>query len=399
VDTITRADVEGLISVRQWPSASIYLATNRPAVEPRREMIELKNLANSAEETMVRQGCRPVEARHILRPVRDLLTDSMFWSGRADGVAVFAAHDTFRYWRLPAGFTSHMSVSRRFCIKPLLPLIESGGRIYVLTVSKKRTGMLLAGEDGLHKVEVAGLPTDRVEALNYDQPQTISQTHTADPGKPGKQSAVFYGQGGAPDDAQQETVAYFREIDRVVAPYLRQQGSPVLVFVGVEQLFPIYQRVNSYARLHDKAILGSPGAWTTTELHAKVLELARPIWNAGWDSAFERVRRTDDPFVSTDVGQIVRAALGRRIDRLFVAADRTYWGTYDPETDKVDDCGADDAGSEDLLDLAAALTVLGGGRVRVLPVEQMPGGCLAAATMRYELHAHASPVRDGGRGE
>ena len=86
---------------------------------------------------------------------------------------------------------------------------------------------------------------------------------------------------------------------------------------------------------------------------------------------------------STDVREVIPAAYDGRIESLFVASDQEQWGTFDPVTCSMHVHRMAKFRDEDLLDLAAAQTLLHGGAVYALEREHMPDTALIAAVFRH----------------
>jgi hypothetical protein len=87
---------------------------------------------------------------------------------------------------------------------------------------------------------------------------------------------------------------------------------------------------------------------------------------------------------SHDLIDIAQAAARGQIQTLFVAEDRHIWGYLDREFGAVEVLRQKhDATSDDLLDDIAELTLLKGGKVKVLPSDQMPNELPIAAIYRW----------------
>jgi hypothetical protein len=86
---------------------------------------------------------------------------------------------------------------------------------------------------------------------------------------------------------------------------------------------------------------------------------------------------------SNNPEEIVAAAGDGKVGYLFVAADRQQWGTFDPETKKVEVLDKHRKGAEDILDTAAVQTYLNGGIVYLLGRDRMPDKSPLAAIFRY----------------
>ena len=83
---------------------------------------------------------------------------------------------------------------------------------------------------------------------------------------------------------------------------------------------------------------------------------------------------------SIDLGEIVLASSEGRVGQLFVARGAQRWGAIDLEARRVEPGGEP---AEELLNLAAGLTVGAGGRVRSVAREHIPEQADAAAIFRF----------------
>ena len=86
---------------------------------------------------------------------------------------------------------------------------------------------------------------------------------------------------------------------------------------------------------------------------------------------------------STDAREIVLAANDGRVDELFVAQGARLWGSFDPAARSVEVEAEPAESADELLNLAACLTVRASGTVRLVAREAMPEQADAAALFRY----------------
>jgi hypothetical protein len=71
------------------------------------------------------------------------------------------------------------------------------------------------------------------------------------------------------------------------------------------------------------------------------------------------------------------------VEQLFVAVESHRWGTFDPETGRVEIKEENGPRDDDLLDLAAVRTLLNGGEVHAVRADEVPGRGDAAAVLRF----------------
>lgn len=88
---------------------------------------------------------------------------------------------------------------------------------------------------------------------------------------------------------------------------------------------------------------------------------------------------------STDLGEIVRAAIEQKVKHLFINESVNVWGQIHYQTGSVElHPNQTDAFDDDILDDLAELVIFGGGRVTVLPSREMPDGHDACAILQAQ---------------
>ena len=387
IDSLTQRDLQRLAGEQKAPCVSLYMQTDRIGSDALQNAIRLKNLLAEAEERLISLGQRPVAAKGFLRPIGELLDNRAIWSNVSSGLAVFRSAEALHAWRLPAAFEPYAWVGDRFFIKPLLPLATHDDRFYLLAVSQNGVRLFEGSRYELGEIHVSNLPKGLVEALHFHPPEGLLQVRTVSTAVHGKEGAVFHGQGAATEHRKDDILAYFRIIDQAFHAFLKNEQSHLL-FAGVEYLFPIYCRANTYPGLVEKPITGNVSHLHSVELHRKASEILTPIWHRVETKDRERFRRAAGrDHVSGDLKEILRAAREERIEALFVASDVEPWGHFDPATGHVELAAPREPGSEELLDLATSATLKGGGRVYSVKSADLPEGRLASALFRYSAVA------------
>lgn len=383
METITTTEVERLVNDPSNRCVSIYLPVIPLGAEAQQNPIRLKNLLQQAEDRLVAKGTRAPEAREMLKPGRDLLTDEAFWRQQSRGLAVFASPELFRCYRVPGTFEESVRVARRFRVRPLLPLLEGGRHYFILALSEKHVRLLRATRYAVEELQVEGLPPNLEEALAYDTPEESAQYHTALGGRVGKQAAVFHGQGGEPDAAKDELQQYFHLVDAALHEVLREEQAP-LVLAAVEASVGLYRKVNTYDHLAERAIQGSPDLLSPAELHQCATRLMQPYFEQDEQAAAARLGSlAGGDKVSDEMQTVLSGAFQGKIDALFVEQNASLWGRFDAETNVLEAHPQEQQGDDDLLELAAVQTIVHRGDVYAVPAERMPLQGPVAALFRY----------------
>lgn len=380
MDGISRTELKTLLEMRNGPCVSIYVPVIRAGGEVRQNQVRTKNLLASAEQQLLQNGMRALDAADFIRRGHDLNGDYRFWERRGDGLAMFGTKEWFRGYHLPIEVPELAVVAKRFHLKPLLPLILSDERFYILALSQNQVRLFHVFRHRTHEVPLPKeVPTSLAEALRYDDPEKQQQYHT---GVPGRQ-AVFHGHGFAGEVDKDNLLRYCQQIDNGLKGLLAEEHVP-LILAGVDYLLAIYRQVNSYPHLVKEEISGSPDREHPEQLHTQARGILEPYFKEARRVAEEEFYRLQGTgYTSTGIMEVLPAAVAGRVAVLFTPMDKQLWGRYDPFTGQVEIHPEEMPGDEDLLDLAAVQTYLHGGTVYAVEPAQMPNGEPVAAVYRY----------------
>jgi hypothetical protein len=363
------------------------MPTHRVGDEIRQDPIRLKNLLGQAEEQLLEAGAGRLEVDDLLAPARTLVGDALFWQRQGNGLGLFLSSGFTGSYRLPFPTREVVSVSDHFHIKPLLPAISNNGQFYLLTLSQHGIDLYRGSRHSLAEIDLEEVPESIVAILRWEDPEKHLQMHTGSAAVlDGGAAAVFHGHGVASQDDPKDYISrYFHRVDRGIADLLADEVAP-LVLAGVEYLLPIYREANSYPHLVEDGIARDPQGLELETLHAEAWALVEPLFQRQQEQAFDaymHLSGTDSERASNELREIVPAAYYERVEALFVALDQERWGTFNPQTAEVDLHREAQPGDRDLLDLAAARTMLNGGSVFVLTQDAVPHSAPLAAVFRY----------------
>lgn len=384
-------ELKTLIENSQTPCVSLYMPMQKAGPEIRQNPIRFKNLVREAEEHLQELEISPSEVENLLQPVKEL-DQTEFWENQDHGLAIFLSPQVFRYYSLPIECQELVVVSNQFHFKPLLHLMNSDGKFYILALSQKDIKFFEGTRSALNEVEVENMPKSVDEALMYDETEKEGQFRIATSKGSNtnpftrSQPGAFHGQGSPDQDQPQEAILqYFHAVDAALHEKLHDEKAP-LILAGVEYLHPIYREANSYSHLHEQAITKRPELFQPEELHAQAWEIIEPLFHQSEQEAIELYQELageETGIASSDIKEIISAAYYQRVDSLIVPVGQQIWGKFDPETMAVDLHPEPQPEDGDILDLAAIHTLLNGGTVYAVKPEQMPDSKPVAAIFRY----------------
>jgi len=195
----------------------------------------------------------------------------------------------------------------------------------------------------------------------------------------GTMKGVVFGTSTDRDRDEQYLAHFFKEIDGGVTTILRGDTAP-LVLAGVEYELAIYRRVNTYGRLLEKTVQGSPDGLAGWILHERAMEIVMQTSSEPLrKSLADFQKHKDTARVATDASTAIRAGWQGRVSGLFVAENAEQRGAWNEQTQDIE---TDDSG-EDLLNAAALQTVRHGGRAFVLSRSEMPVPAEVVAVLRF----------------
>ena len=386
---LTKDELRTLVGVQTVGCicVSIYMPTYRAGrADVQQNPVRLKKLLREAHQRLEKNGLKRVEASNYLEPAQKLLDDSFFWVNMSDGLVIFLSKDYFRYYRFPTQLPELVAVANRFLVKPLLPVLAVDGRFYVMAISQKAVRLLQCTRFSFNELNIAGkIPQSLAEALQFENIDREKQYHV----HYGRGLASFNGQmvsahGPEVEETKENLMRFFFLVDRSLQrEFLHNETAP-LVMIGVDYLFPIYKKANSYQHLLDKGVEENPDKMSSAELHQQGVGVVEPYFKKRQEEA----RRLFDEFAgagrtTNDLEKIVTESYNGRVNILFVAASVQKWGNYDPFTNKVGIHLKEEPCDVDLLDFVAAHTLAHRGDVYAVEPDKVPCGTPAAAVLRY----------------
>jgi hypothetical protein len=383
MDLINKKDLKNLMGVKKNWCISLYMPARKAGSEKRQNLILFKNLIKKAEDQLSQAGIPEEERNKLMKPAQEILGINSFWQYQSEGLAVFLSSGLIRTYRIPERFEKLVVVAKRYHLKPLLPLLGSGGHFFVLALSQNEVRLLRGTRYGMSVVDLDKVPKSFTEALKYDEPDKQLQFHTGTRHRKGMRAAMFHGHGAGINDKKDDLLHYFQKIDKGLQEILGEENAP-MVLASVDYYWPIFKEASSYSHLIEEGIKGNPEEIDEDELHERAWRIVQPIFLKEQAEALTAFKKYESKAqTSTDLETVVPAAHQGRVAMLFAALGIQKWGIYKPRKNEVLLHEKARATNQDLLDLAAVQTFLNGGIVFVLAPEKMPAQASIAAIFRY----------------
>lgn len=357
--------IERLLEHEEAPSVSLFLSTTIDEGDSRIGRARLKSLVDAAETRI--DKLRLCDPRHVLRPARELLDDGDAWRQAGLGVALYLAPSWHDVVATPFELPELMVVGRRPSLRPLIAGHQVDQHFYILALSRNQVRLFEASRYTMRRLEL-DVPAGMSDALSYVERE--------------KPQDAYHQHGGNEEIDDERVAEYLRLVDPAVVARL-DHTSP-LVLAGVEDLHRLYRRVTSYAHVLAAGVAGNHDDARQGELHDEAWRLVEPLALAFLDADLATyAERAAKGHVVVGPQDVLMAALQGRLQTLFVARDDSRWGTFSSETGEVRLHDGQEPDDEDLLELAAAMTLRTGGRVWALAPDRTPDGAEVAGLTRY----------------
>jgi hypothetical protein len=386
-----RNDLNELLACEARPAVSICLPTHKAGREIRQDSIRLRNLLGEAAKRLGADRRSP-EVEALLEPARRLVEDEEFWRHQKQGLAVFIAPGFSRVHKLPIEVAEHVAIGDHFCIRPLLPIVDSTGWFWLLTISAGRSRLYRGSRWTIGEVGGLDLPQGVEELYN----ETVFQEqHYARPDARPQRSGVgglSHAQsfGASPEDLRKGLLLQMlRRIAGIVEPVIKREPAP-LILAAQPEIQGNFREMAGWKELLPEGIRDNPDAMSDDALREKAWALLDPARDKSRGDAIGRLNGligTGNGKAATTPEDIVKAARDGRIERLFLLPGRPVWGkliaTENGTEDRIVAHDEPAEGDDDLLNYAAVMTLRQGGDVTLVEPAQLPQPGPAAAILRY----------------
>lgn len=370
---ITFDDFKKLAQKHEPHCVSIFIPTHRAGQEVNQgiDQLQMKNQLKVVRQELNEYQLGAREIAELLQPVDQLLSDDNFWKNRSDGLAIFLSPGEFVYYSLPVSFDAFSFVDTHHYLLPLIPYLNNEGHLYLLALSLNEVKLYAGSPHHLDEIEEAAqyLPAGMEDALGDEDMQRNLQFRTQ---QTGDESPMYHGHGAGKDDAKGEILKYFKIVNDGLMKLLYNEKAP-LVIASVDYLAPIYAEVNDYKYLWDESIAGNPEHEELTTLHRKAWELLADHFDSERSEKSGQFEEAlSNKLAAYKMEEVVPAAINKRVDTLFVQKGDEVWGVFNREKNDIRIENEKAEHNTGLLNLAATHVLLSGGRVFLMPKENMP---------------------------
>lgn len=368
-------DLPRLLGPSTPPCISIYVPTHRVHPAWKQDPVRFKTAVSEAQ-SLLASAFQVRDPERFVEPLRALESEG-HWEHSLDGLAVFLSPSYRGAYRLPTPVPERVVVAETFHVKPLLGFLSSNRRYFVLTLSQNSVSLYEGSSYGAGAVDLRSLPAGLRAALGVPDFDRAFSAH----GSPS--ASMFHGRGPGREDAKESLVRYFREVDKGLRDFLREERGPLLL-AAVSYYHSLYREVNTYPHLLDEGLDGNFERANDADIHAKAWPLVNRAFEREvgvWVDRYRSLAGTG--LASDDLDEIAAAAIGGRVRCILAAEGEDLPGRLDRVTGRIDRSEARAGSDEDLLDDICEESIKRGAEVYTIARTAMPTPSPIAAVYRF----------------
>jgi hypothetical protein len=361
------------------PCVSLYFADHDPREKTRQDEVRLRNATDQAAQRLKEIGFDKAAIAELLDPIRALASDMGPWHIEGNSFAVFRSPGIFRVFRPMHKMDEISVVGEHFYVLPVLRMLDAERHFYILALSQKNIRLLKCTEFSSEEIALPEAMPRSLEQWLNTRPPNSNEENMPSRTEPGATLGSFTS-GTDRDRKDEHLMNFYRAVDRHIQDCVRGETAP-LVLAGVEYEVHAYSRIAAYPHVAPSSVFGAPDSLKGGELHQRALPAALESFTQPRAKALEQFEKFGPERRAAGVLDCVRAAHQAKVAHLFVADQGRAMGVFNPDTmeAKLDE----GTHCEDLMNLAALRTILGGGDVWLMRPEQIPGKAQVAAVLRY----------------
>lgn len=360
----------GWLLAEHDPAVTLYLRNERPLHALRAAKEKIQALLNTLEQRLLAGDLEP-DRRQALLATAEIALSAVDFATTHAGFVLFLAGDRALTLPLPRLDEEQSALGHRFLLRPILDLFEPGDRFHILAMSAGHVRLIEATRDGWQ---------DRTPADLLRSPTEVAAETTAQ----NTRQATPHSYESPEELRKSQLIDHIQRVSRGVRRHLAGDPAPV-VLVAEPEVAGHVRKLDHWPELMPDFVNRNPAAMRDRDLHGAALALLPPA-DARSQPVLDRIRArlgTAESTVAIRLEEILAAARDGRVDALLVATNETIWGCFDGRSGTVAASGSATGTEEDLLNLAAVMTLEHGGRVFGLPRDRLPREVPAAAILRY----------------
>ncbi|WP_153557495.1 baeRF3 domain-containing protein [Roseimaritima sediminicola] len=376
IENPTRQQLVDLLSHESDISVSLLMRTHQSGRDSTQNPIRFKNLITEAID---RVGDRSDALTGRLQELAKLEHDFTFWQHQAVGFALFVSENGEHAFKLSFAPEEKVVVGSQFYLRSIAAASCGGGDARALALTWDRARMFQCNEHDAFELTSGEFPVTMRELVTPRDPE--EQLQYSSQGAPnqggGGGNVNYHGHGEGEDKIEADRRQYLNKVGKLVADAMLDVEAP-LILIATNEVAGHFASNNPQVDV-EEVLHASPDGLDDESLKSKLVETAGKITAQSMSDVGERLGSAlANQQATTELEQLVPAAVDGRIDTLLLGTDEAQPGRFDAQQRKAE---ADAGGETDLINLAVRETLRSGGTVLEYQRENPPHA--VAAIFRY----------------
>lgn len=376
----TNTELLNLLHANNGPFLTLLIKRPSDPASISQAKLTFKNLLKMAA-TMMNKSFPNANWENYQTRFAEYQDNNDFWlSGTGKTIALIGnAHQVFTY-HSNREFDDHVSISHR---PNILPIINDELEFNYLVLALNHDSFILYRGDQHHLLPI-NLPADAPDSLTKALGEEIDDKSINATARGHEPSfGAFHGHNEKSAEVQKDKVNYYQQVADYVLTNFAQYDQRKVILFGLPENQTIFKQVAKSNLIDDKLHLDvSPAKTDFYEVEQQVLDLM-PRWFEGLvadikqdcDQATSKQLMLDDPY------DIVDPTMNHQVDQLIIREGASARGLLLDDGNLI--TNTPEANQNNLLNDLAIFTILRGGKVITLPVDQMPTKASTVALLRY----------------
>lgn len=354
----------GLISAKSSPAISIYLGTNVSGRDSHRTLADNLHKLYQSTEAVIKQKYQGKVARPLLDGLKQALRSIRLRRSRG-GIALFHSEGFTGLLKLPTPVKDLTVTADSFHLKPVLKASQLRRSFYLLAFESDSGHFYKVSADKITKLESANVLSSYAHGTIGESP-------------PSAKSRIR-----GTDNLEMS----LEDLNRKLELHCSLERLPLLLAGSVYHQ-NLFRSMSAYPYIVEGGMSGDISQHNQRSLWYMSSIFMEQYFAAFDDQVLKRFEQAEMKGHTTSrLGIIASAAVRGNVKHLLIAEDRHIWGRFDRSTGKLRLVTEHDkAGTDDVLDDIAEVTLLKQGEVTVLPSILMPEGQPIAAILKGAAH-------------
>jgi hypothetical protein len=349
-----------------------------PIPNPTQVRTRMNHTVHEIEKRLTEKDLAVNARDGLMEPVRALAARIQMGRDWAVSIILFRSPGTFRYFSTRQTLMESVTIGDHCQVRPLLSILSREQEFYLLALSQKHVRLFRCTQRSLQPISLRGhTPSNFHVWMNIRMPDHTLDNRSAAGHSTGSMKGVKFGTSTDRERMDEYLSHYFKAVDKGVHQVLAEESAPLIV-AAVESEIALYRRVNTYPKLLDHSLHGSPDAESSEELYKRALEIVNQVPSEALSKVlkeFQEHRGTQR--LSLSVSDILKRSFEGRVAHLLLREDAEHHGAWDEAAQRLQ------TGEEDLLNLTALQTLIHGGQVFSVQASEIPESADAAAILRF----------------